>query len=492
MKVKIWKKISLRFRIYSVLACLVLITILGGLVMVWYTYRMEGLLTVLIDENLAAYQRAEALETALANQKGYVSYFFQDGNPEWLEELSRHRALFQKLLEEARSFASAEPQKEIMARIEAEYLRYILLKDQVIRHYADGEREQGIALHQDVRGHFFKVMEHCEEYKAFHTQQIQIIKTNSYTQAERLRVVAGSAVFIVLLLGLVLAFVLGNDILEPIRRLAREASPGSRPDGRNEVKALSRSIRVLIEDIDQTQNELEKSREHLLQAEKMVVVGKLAASMAHSIRNPLTSVKMRLFSLNRTLDLSSHQKEDFEVISEEILHIDGIVQSFLEFSRPPKLRVQDISPSDVVDHVLRLLTHRLHSYNVTVQLNRNGPLPEIKVDPERLKEVLVNIIENACEAMKGGGTIAIHEEQGLDSGLGPVEIIRLSDSGPGISESIRCKIFEPFFTTKEEGSGLGLSIAVRIMEEHGGLLDLKSSEEGGSIFSVILPLKSRQ
>jgi signal transduction histidine kinase len=492
MTMKIWKKISLRFRIYSVLALLVAITLLGGLVMVWYTYRMEGLLTDLIDENLAAYQRAEALETALANQKGYVSYFFQDGNPEWLKELSRHRAFFQGRLQEARAFAHSEPQMEVINRIESEYLRYIALKDQVIRHYAAGERELGMKLHKDVREHFFKVMEHCEEYKAFHTQQIQMIKADSYGQAEKLRVVAGTAVLLVLVLGLVLAFVLGNDILEPLRRLALEANPGSRPDGRDEVKALSRSIRVLIEDIDQTQSELEKSREHLLQAEKMVVVGKLAAGMAHSIRNPLTSVKMRLFSLNRTLDLSSHQKEDFQVISEEILHIDSIVQSFLEFSRPPKLRVQDMSPSEVVDHVLRLLAHRLESYNVTVRLERNGSLPEVKVDPERLKEVLVNIIENACEAMRGGGTMIIREEQGLDAGLGAVVFIRLSDSGPGIPESIRCKVFEPFFTTKEEGSGLGLSIAVRIMEEHGGRLDLGPGAERGSIFSVILPLSSKQ
>lgn len=486
---KMWKTISLRFRIYSVLAILVVITTVGGLLMVWYTYRMEGLLTDLIDENLAAYQSAEALETALANQKGFVSYYFQDGNPEWLKELSRHRALFQKRLGDARSFAYSEPQKEIMKRVEEEYLQYITLKDEVIQHYATGRRDRGMKLHQNVRQSFLKVMEHCEEFKNVHTQQIRLIKANSYGQAEKLRIVAGSAVFIVLLLGLVLVFVLGNDILEPLRRLAMEANPKTRPDGRNEVKALSRSIRVLIEDIDQTQSELEKSRENLLQAEKMVVVGKLAAGMAHSIRNPLTSVKMRLFSLNRTLKLSSHQEEDFQVISEEILHIDGIVQSFLEFSRPPKLRMQDMSPSEVVDHVLRLLAHRLESYNVTVRLERSGFLPEVKADPERLKEVLVNIIENACEAMKGGGTMTIREEKGFDSGLGAAALIHLSDSGPGIPESVRGKVFEPFFTTKEEGSGLGLSIAVRIMEEHGGRLDFRPGEERGAVFSVILPLK---
>jgi signal transduction histidine kinase len=485
---KMWKKISLRIRIYSVLTSLVVITLLGGLVMVWYTYRMEGLLTDLVDKDLAAYQRAQALESALVHQKGYVSYFFQDGNPEWLVHLSHYREIFQKRLDEARSLVPSDRQREVINRIEAEYIQYITLKDRVIQLYTSGDRERGERLHTEVRKHFFKVLEYCEQYKGFYTKKIQLIKESSYGQTKKLRVIAGTAVLVVLLLGVVLAFVLVNDILEPLRKLAMEANPGISPDGSDEVKALGRSIRGLIEDMDQTHSELEKSREHLLQAEKMVVVGKLAAGMAHSIRNPLTSVKMRLFSLNRTLDLSPHQKDDFEVISEEILHVDNIVQSFLEFSRPPKLRMQDMSPSEVVDLVFRLLAHRLESYNVTVHLERQGSLPNCNIDPERLKEVLVNIIENACEAMKGGGTMTIREEVGVDGALGAAAFIHLQDTGPGIPESIQGKVFEPFFTTKEEGSGLGLSIAVRIMEEHGGRLSLRSAEGEGSVFSVIIPV----
>ena len=225
-----------------------------------------------------------------------------------------------------------------------------------------------------------------------------------------------------------------------------------------------------------------------MQAEKMVVVGQLAAGMAHSIRNPLTSVKMRLFSLHRALNLNAHQKEDFQVISEEILHIDNIVQNFLEFSRPPKLKMQKISPSEVVDLAFRLLRHRLESYNVEIKLNRKKILPEIVADPERLKEALVNIVVNACEAMKGGGFINIDEEEACEESLGRIIVIRLTDSGPGIPEAIQRKVFEPFFTTKEEGSGLGLSIAARIVEEHGGRLDLTSKEGEGASFAITLPV----
>ena len=257
----------------------------------------------------------------------------------------------------------------------------------------------------------------------------------------------------------------------------------------DEVKALSRRVHSLLEDVDQTQSELQQSREHLLQSEKLASVGKLAAGVAHSIRNPLTSVKMRLFSMERTLELSSTQKEDFEVISEEIRHIDSILRNFLEFSRRPKLKTQSVSPSDVVDMAIQLLRHRLESYGVSVELYRQRRLPEIEADPEQLKEVLVNIIVNACEAVGDGGLIRIREEEGVVEPTGRVVVIRVSDNGPGVAEAIREQVFQPFFSTKEEGTGLGLSIAARIMEDHGGCLSLRSREGKGATFIITLPCR---
>ncbi len=310
----------------------------------------------------------------------------------------------------------------------------------------------------------------------------------SHAQAQRLRIIAISAILASVGLTLLLAFVFVYQILEPLRRLTREAyrlDAPARSD--NEVKALSRSVRVLLHNMDQTQSELKRSRGSLAQAEKMALVGKLAASMAHSIRNPFTSVKMRLFSLSRSLDLDDVQKEDLEVISAEIRHIDTIVQNFLEFSRPPKLKITSVSPSSVVDAALRLLQHRLKSYDVSIAVNRPMPLPAAPVDVEQLKEVVVNLIVNACEAMARGGSIAIEERTETHPVLGPTAVIIVCDNGPGIPSHLREKIFQPFFTTKEQGTGLGLSIAQRIITELGGRLDLESTEGRGAAFIIILP-----
>jgi signal transduction histidine kinase len=247
-------------------------------------------------------------------------------------------------------------------------------------------------------------------------------------------------------------------------------------------------VHSLIENVDQAQSELERSQEHLLQTGKWAMVGKLAAGVAHSIRNPLTSVNMRLFSLKRSLKMTSSQREDFEVISEEIRRLDAIVRNFLEFSRPPKLKMQNISPSEVVDGALQLLRHRLESYGVEVKLLRSQRLPEILGDPDQLKEVLANLLVNACEVMVNGGVITIEEEARLSVPSGPAVVIRVSDNGPGIAESIRPQVFQPFFSTKEEGTGLGLSIATRIIEDHGGRLELAAAAGEGATFIITLPL----
>lgn len=488
-----WQNISLRARIYILLSALILINMLGGGMMVWYAARMDRHLTRILENNIAPFEMAEALETALINQKGFVSYYFLDNDANWLKRLGEYRQAFKERLSDVLLLEQDKKQKDLINRIAAEYRQYIEGKDQVIQFYKVGQWETGKSLHKKIRNHFFKILDLCEYYKAYHKLKIKEARTNSQAEARRIQIMAVSAMVVALLVALIFIMVIMLQILGPIRNLATTADGKEDTNrSRDEVQALKQRVHGMIEDIDQTQSELQKSREHLLQAEKMALVGKLAAGMAHSIRNPLTSAKMRLFSLNRTLELSSTQGEDFDVISDEIKHIDTIVQNFLEFSRPPKLKIQKISPSEVVDMAIQLLKHRLDSYNVKIQTERRGSLPEVMGDPEQLKEVLVNLVVNACEAMQDGGMIVIAERETVIQAGGRAAIIRLTDNGPGIAAILQDKIFQPFFTTKEEGTGLGLSIAERIVNEHGGRLYLKSQEDTGTTFEIALPIKEAQ
>ena len=485
-----WERIVLRKRIYLVLAALVLITFMGGVVMIWYTYRIEGLITIVAEKNLTALQSAEDLQIELANQKGFVSYFFLDGDPDWLRQLRDYQERFSRKLNQVRSVATAPEQKEAIARIEAEYRQYVTSRDKVIQLYQSGKYDAGAVLHQEVRDRFFTILDLCETFKTVNVRDINTARLESRDEALKLRTIALVAILANFVLAVILATIVVKEILGPIRRLIQAVTQEEEVTTKeNVIKVLSHRVNDLLENMDTTQSELEKSRENLLQAKKLAVVGKLAAGMAHSIRNPFTSVKMRLFSLERSLTLSDDQQEDLDVISEEIRHIDTIVQNFLEFSRPPKLAMQHISPSTVVDTVINLLSHRLKSYDTHLVMVRAAPLPPMDADPDQLKEVLVNLVINACEAMDRGGTLTIEELVSTNPTSRRAAVIRISDSGPGIPDALREKVFEPFFTTKEEGTGLGLNIAKRIINEHRGWLDIAEAEGGGATMIVTLPIE---
>jgi signal transduction histidine kinase len=243
----------------------------------------------------------------------------------------------------------------------------------------------------------------------------------------------------------------------------------------------------MMREFGETSDELARSRKHLQQAERMAMVGELAAGVAHTIRNPFTSIKMRMFSLGRSLDLTEAQDEDLLVISDEIARIDKIVENFLEFARPPKLSLQECCLGEVINSVLTLLDHRLRAYNVEVNYTFRPELSPVRVDGDRIKEALANLIINGCEAMENGGRISISETRENHQELGEVAVITISDNGPGIPKAIIDKVTSPFFTTKEDGSGLGLSIVSRIVKEHHGKFMVSSKPDQGATFVIILP-----
>ncbi len=486
------QRFSLRTRILFMLSALVLVTVGGGLVSLWHIYMTEGFLTTVIDMDVPAFQAAQELENALVMQKGYVTYYSQDRDPEWLQRLDEYQRAFEIWLRKARQYADTDAERKEINDIESQYIRYSYSRDEIIKLYSGGKTDEGFMLQKKARAQFFKIIEVSRQFRKAFERRIALTRQKTRERAAVVNGLAMIALLSVVSIGGVLAYILIKDVLEPIRQLAMGPDAAKIDGEGNEVKALSVRFQTLMKDVDQTRSKLKWSREHLQQAEKWALVGKLAAGVAHSVRNPLTSVKMRLFSMERTLALTSNQKDDFEVIAEEIRHIDTIVNNFLEFSRPPKLKIQKVSPSDSVDMALQLLKHRLESYDIQVEVERRERLPRIQADRDQLKEVLVNLIVNACESMVQGGSVNIKEEEGVSEELGPVVVIKVTDNGPGIPESIQDKLFQPFFSTKEEGTGLGLSIATRIVEEHGGWLDLKSVEGEGSTFIITLPVVEDQ
>ena len=484
--------LSLRKRIVFLLAALIMINLMGAAATIWYTYSNKKLQTGIIETDIATCLAAQELLNAFMAQKGVTTYFFLSHDQKWLDELAQYHDTFIKELQRTRSISLTPEDISLLNQIESQYLQYDFSRQQVIHHYQEGRSSKGVALHWEIRSTYLKILDACRELQHMHKECIAQNQKRYIAEAGMMSLGASSGIIFSVIGGFILGWVLLRQVLDPIQQLVAAADgENGAPPVNNEVERLGVKVRALISDVSDVQKQLDVSKTHLVKTEKMALVGSLAAGVAHSIRTPLTSIKMRLFSLERSLDLSEIQREDFEVVSEEISHLETIVKTFLEFARRPKLKRRLCDPSEIVDTALRLVRHRLDSYDVEVAVHRPKPLPQVLADPEQLREVFLNLFLNACEAMVHGGSITITEEVGVVDAVGSVVLIRVQDTGPGISETAIKKVFEPFFSSKEEGSGLGLAIARSVVEEHGGWLHVHSEQGEGATFVIVLPYDRR-
>ena len=233
--------------------------------------------------------------------------------------------------------------------------------------------------------------------------------------------------------------------------------------------------------------ELKRSQAQLVQAEKLAAMGRLAASIAHEINNPLQAIHNCLH-LTLKKPLNEDKKTRYlGMAQEEVDRLITIVQRMLEFYRPSR---EGMAPTDVhaiIENVLALSSKRLQRGRITVTKKLASDLPNISAVSDQLKQVFLNLVINAIEAMPQGGELCIETKLSEDGdGLS----MALTDTGVGLSEKELENIFEPFFTTKATGTGLGLSVSYGIIERHGGRIEVQSELGKGATFTVYLPLNS--
>jgi signal transduction histidine kinase len=234
--------------------------------------------------------------------------------------------------------------------------------------------------------------------------------------------------------------------------------------------------------------ELNEAQARIIQSEKMAVVGTFASGLAHEVRNPLNSIALQLSILERRVaplpaGLAGEIKELVGVIREEVKRLDNLVGDFLQFSRSNRVQYRPASLDALIDEVTRLLRPEARAAGVTLRRERVAePIPDLRVDPEKMKQVVINLLQNAIEAMPGGGVVTV--ESGLVEGRA-VMVVR--DAGPGLPEGL--DVFQLFVTTKAQGTGLGLSIAQQIVLEHGGEIAAASEPGKGATFTVSLPVE---
>ena len=226
----------------------------------------------------------------------------------------------------------------------------------------------------------------------------------------------------------------------------------------------------------------------LIQSEKLAAIGKLAAGVAHEINNPLTGILTNSSLMLQDLEAGDPRHDDLQIIVDETLRCRKIVKGLLDFARQTAPLKQAVNLNQVVDDVLNLVKNQAAFRNITFTTDLEHDLPTVLADKDQMRQVVLNIVLNAGEAVPGGGEIRVLTE--LDKA--DHVCLSISDTGPGIPETIKSRLFEPFFTTKTTGTGLGLAIAYGIMERHRGTIDILSSPGQGTTIRLRLPRDSKE
>ena len=254
---------------------------------------------------------------------------------------------------------------------------------------------------------------------------------------------------------------------------------GALIEARGRARADARTIREQMA-------ALETNQRALLQNEKLAAIGRLAAGLAHEVRNPLGVIRASASMVQESFQPGEEAHRACQFIREEIDRLNALITALLSFSRPAQPRIRAVTLSEVIDRAHRLAAEELRRRNIRLQLEAE-PLGPVQADPDLLAQVLLDLLLNAAEALGEGGCIVVRAAAG-----GQGVRIEVADSGVGVGQQDAEQVFEPFFTTKPNGTGLGLPMAARIVQSHGGILELvqgrgAAPDGSGACFRVELP-----
>lgn len=471
----------IRFRFLIPATIVTLILTVMCIVTALLLFEQQSAMTGVLRENVTSRRAAVDLEECLYD----ISTLLRNN----VDEVSPLNDRLVGHLKRLREVADQPEEQEASDKLEQGLKIYLIAWDKIPPREDPRHREGVLDAVESLEQNLIKP---CQSFRLYNGRRIE----ESTIQHENVlgRLAWGMTSIGVLggIAGIVLGFGLTRTVGQSIRRLQvriQDAAGKLSPEPQEIIITDDGQFSGVHAQLDQLTNSIERvlgnlrQRElEVLRSEQLAAVGQLAASVAHEIRNPLTSIKMLVQTALDPVDSSELTKEDLQIIEKEVRRMESSLRTFLDFTRPPKLQRRQIFLMPILQEVAGLIRGRAEKQGVTVRLEVMNADVSVYADPEQLRQVLVNLMLNGLDAQPHGGTLRM-TSQVVD---GDVEI-RVLDEGAGITDEMQPRLFQPFASNKETGVGLGLVISRRIVEDHGGTIMGENRDGGGAVFTIRLP-----
>jgi signal transduction histidine kinase len=457
-----------------------------------YINRLQTNLASVLSQNVRSLQAAQELEICVRQLRFHTLLYIAEPVRDRLGPIDEDEKHFKEALQIARQTAGTPEEQACVRAIEAGYRQY---HDEQAELRAAVERgKPPTDLNKLVDSHPIRhVVDPCQEL-------LRLNRENMEQVARESRRVSGQGSLVMLLLGLagpISGIALGYGVARGLSRslyrlsvrvqdmaqhLDRDvASVSVVADG--DLRHLDRQLQHIVGRVEEVAVRLQQQQRHLLRAEQLSAVGQLAAGVAHEVRNPLTGIKLLVEAALRSKNRKPLNLEDLAVIHREVARLEQTMQGFLDFARLPTPRCSTCDLRDVVHQVCELVRSRAQKQDVELAIQApEGPVP-VFIDCGQLSTVLVNLFLNALDAMPQGGCLDVALKALGESGVR----LTVTDTGGGILPEIADRLFLPFTTTKPTGTGLGLSLSARILDDHGGSISAGNRPGGGACFVITLP-----
>jgi signal transduction histidine kinase len=470
----------------------------------WYVHRMQRNVSDGLLINVSSMRAAEEVEILMRDIRTQFDHFLLTGNRSYLQVSPTFRSETDRWFTVAERYSLSSSEQELMGQARKGYRRFLEEVDGFSAPLEQGDLEARVPrLIDDVLVQ--EIVTPIHSYLDYNEVEVE----QSVAENQQ---VANWLVFALLSLGICgcgaglatgfgIAWGVRRSLIQlsiPIRAAAGQLETVVGPitfAAGADLHQLEGVLRSIAERIGAVVERLRQSEREVLRSEQLAAVGQMAAGMAHELRNPLTSMKLlvQAAQAQEARVAGDHVAgngsvrglagRDLGILEEEISRVEGLLQSFLQFARPPKLERREVDLKDLVRQTTRLVEARANQQGIRLECCLpDDPLPYL-VDSGQFSQVLLNLLLNALDAQGYGGLVRVEMSREPDHRVRLV----VSDNGCGLPGELGSRIFAPFVTTKETGLGLGLSICKRIVEAHGGVISAANRPEGGAIFTVHLP-----